>query len=173
MTLRRRIVAIGYLLTGVAVVACGQWWVHAHGPNPQSLARIGRRLPSLQVEDASGKTVDLRGLASGGKTIIVFYSPTCDVCKGELPELLPFPRTLRLVMVSESGEQKMEDTLAPRFSLVQTYYDRDGVLKRSFAMAGLPTILFVDASGVLRDGLMGAHARDLVQRKLNEFAARP
>jgi hypothetical protein len=76
-------------------------------------------------------------------------------------------------MVSESGEQKMEDTLAPRFSLVQTYYDRDGVLKRSFAMAGLPTILFVDASGVLRDGLMGAHARDLVQRKLNEFAARP
>ncbi len=52
------------------------------------------------------------------------------------------------------------------------FFDRNGVLARSFAMAGLPTILLVDEGGVLRDGLVGAHGRDLVQRRLREFAGR-
>ena len=50
------------------------------------------------------------------------------------------------------------------------YYDRDRVFERSFSMAALPTILFVDERGVLSAALAGAHQREVVQNKLSDFA---
>jgi hypothetical protein len=87
---------------------CGdpKLWFSNHTATPQSVARIGGRLPSLPVIDAAGKTVDLATLGAGGKTVIAFYEPSCHVCQQELPELLPFPAKLRLVMVSESSDHK-------------------------------------------------------------------
>jgi len=168
--LRRRLVAASCLLAGLIAVVSAKVWLGTHSASPQSAARIGHNLPALPVVDASGKTVDLSKLAAGEKTVIAFYSPTCHVCEQELPELLPFPKALRLVMVSESGDLKAETAQAMGLPAAGVFYDANGVLSRSFAMAGLPTILLVDERGVLRDGLVGAHARALVQRKLAAFA---
>ena len=118
------------------------------------------------------QSFSLEPLRAAGKTVIGFYEPTCHVCRQELPELPSFPDKLRLVMVSESSDHKAETAAALGFPQAAVFFDCDGLLLRSFAMAGASHYSLVDEGGVLRDGLVGAHGHDLVQRRLREFAAR-
>ena len=152
------------LLAGYARVN----WVRTHASSPALVARLGAALPPLVVTDASGGLVDVGKAFLGGKSIIVFYSASCYVCQAVLPELRPFPGSLRLVLVNE---ETGKPSRAPEgFESALQFRDSNHVLSRSFPMSGVPTILFVDEQGVLRDGLVGEHARGLLQRKLKEFA---
>ena len=166
---RRRIAAALCLLIGTSVVAYTKIWVHFRSARAHSVARVGKPLPSLTVE-ASGIAIDLKECIAGRRSVIVFYSPSCRTCKEELPALLPFPATLRLILVNESRARDSSDILG--FSGVPLLNDRWGVLSRSFGIRGIPTMIFVDENGILRDGLVGSHKRTLVQEKLKEFATR-
>ncbi len=163
----RRIAAAVCLLIGIGGAAQFKFHFRAAGPN--SIVRLGQPLPPLPV-DNSGAEFDLRQIVTGCKSVIVFYSPACRICTEELPALQPFPEALRLVMVSESNAQGQRDSLL--FPAAVSFYDRWGILTRSFAIAALPTILFVDERGILREALVGTHRRELVQTKLREFASR-
>jgi hypothetical protein len=121
------------------------------------------------VVDGSGSVVDAGKARSGKKTIIVFYSPSCDVCHSELPNLQPRPVGLGLILINVSRVSSEEADISG-LQCDAMFYDRDRVFERSFSMPALPTILFVDEQGVLIAALAGAHQRDVVQNKLSEFA---
>jgi hypothetical protein len=167
--LRRRVKAALFLLVGGGIFLGIKSWTPFGPGDSKTLARIGHPLPPLRVQ-LSGTAVDLRDITSGRRSVIVFYSPSCQTCRAELPSLRPFPESLLLVMVSESGSAEREGL---DFGDALLCYDRWGVLTRSFAAAALPTIAFVDENGILRDGLLGSHKPGLLQRKLKEFADRP
>jgi hypothetical protein len=152
----------------VAMIAAGYFlWICLQAANANSLARIDRALPSLKV-DSLGGAVDLRAVAAGAQRVIVFYSPSCPTCKEVLPGLLPFPPDLRLIMVNESSESNgPEISSLPATALLR---DRWHALSHAFTVASLPTLLFVDGNGILRDGLIGRHERLFIQKKLKEFA---
>jgi len=162
----RRLAAV--LGLAAAFVAAGYvLWLRLQSANPHSLVRLNRPLPPLVV-DASGAAVDLRAFAAGARRVIVFYSPSCHICKEVLPALQPFPGNLRLIMVRESSEGNAPEVSGlPAAALFQ---DRWHVLSRSFSDVALPTFLFVDGSGVLRDGFIGRHERFFIRQKLKEFA---
>ena len=164
---RRRIASAFCLFLGLSVAV----WLRIHfgSAGSQTAARLGEPMPSLTVDD-SGAEVDLREFAAGTRSVIVFYSPTCSACRETLPALQPFPATLSLIMVNESRAR--ENPEPPGIPNAAFFYDRWSVLPRSFAIARLPTIIFVDENGILRDGLVGVHVRELVQEKLKGFAAR-
>jgi thiol-disulfide isomerase/thioredoxin len=164
---RRRLVA-GLCLALVAV-AGGFLRIQSEyaSAGTNSLARIGYPLPSLTVENSDG-VVDLNTFVSGTRSIIVFYSPSCKTCKRVLPALRPFPDMLRLILINVSPHEGNPEL--PVFGGAARFYDRRKILSRSFAAAGLPTILFVDEAGILRDGIVGLYGRGFVQRKLKDFA---
>ena len=172
MKARRRVVSGLCLLTGIFLAGYARFsWVRAHAPMPSSVVRLGKALPPLLVVDASGRIVDVGKASLGSRSVIVFYSASCRVCQAVLPELQPFPHALRLLLVSEEAGSSSEAPKTLGSDQALRFYDRNRVLSRSFSMSGLPTILFVDESGVLRDGLVGEHARGLLQKKLKEFSA--
>jgi hypothetical protein len=151
-----------------AIVAAGYFlWIHLQSANPQSRARMDQPLPSLVVASANA-TVDLRAFAAGARRVIVFYSPSCHICKEVLPALQPFPSNLRLIMVTESSDPNGPDISG--LPVTALFQDRWHVLSNAFTGVALPTFLFVDGSGVLRDGLVGRHDRIFIQQKLKEFA---
>jgi thiol-disulfide isomerase/thioredoxin len=163
--MRRAIAAAGLAIA--CVVAGSLIWARLQSANPQSQVRRDRPLPPLVV-DSAGAAVDLSTFASGAGRVIVFYSPSCSVCKEVLPALQPFPANLRLIMVKETSDpDDLDLSSLPAAALFQ---DRWHVLSRAFAAVALPTLLFVDDGGVLRDGLVGRHERIFVQQKLKEFA---
>jgi len=131
------------------------------------LARIGQPLPALIVEGSEG-AADLGKLASGTKSIIVFYSPSCETCQRVLPSLQPFPAPLRLILVKELSDESCEELSG--FPDAAHFCDRQKIFSKLFAAAALPTILFIDESGIIRDGLAGYYKRPYVQRKLKDFA---
>jgi hypothetical protein len=162
----KRIAAACCLLAGVGGAA--QLKFHFDSGS-DGLVRLGRPLPSLRV-DGDGGEFDLRRAVAGQRSVVVFYSATCRVCQEELPALQPFPETLRLILVNESRTPGKD--VEPAVPGAASFRDHGGVLLRSFAIVVLPTILFVDEHGILREGLLGAHGREQLQRRLKEFASR-
>jgi hypothetical protein len=106
----------------------------------------------------------------GRRSVIVFYSDSCHSCQEVLPELLPFPRSLRLIMIDEAEGEAQDRTHTAGLETALHLRDPNRVLLRSFPMSAMPTILFVDEQGILRDALVGARARGRLQQKLIEFA---
>jgi hypothetical protein len=166
VTVMRRLIAAFGL--AAAIIAAGYFlWIRLQSANPQSQVRMNRPLPPLIVSSA-GSAVDLRAFAAGARRVIVFYSPACHICKEALPALQPFPSNLQLIMVRESSDSNDQDISG--FPSAALFHDRWHVLSRAFSTVALPTFLFVDGSGVLRDGLVGRHERLIIQQKLKEFA---
>ncbi len=166
---RRRILAALCLATAAAAAVFLRIQLAPGSEEKMLLARIGHPLPALAVENSKG-TVDLGKWISGTRSIIVFYSPDCEACKRALPALRPFPDTLRLVLVNESPDEAGKELSG--FPGAAYFHDRQKVLSRLFTVPALPTILFVDESGILRDGIVGFYRRAFVQQKLERFAIR-
>lgn len=166
----KRLTAAFALLVGIAAFGGLVLQIRARSPRPESVARVGRALPVIPVTDASGQVWDVSKAGIGAKTIIVFYSTTCDVCEKELPKLRPFPPGLRLIMVNEVDNSSDE---IDRLGLPYTglFHDRDRVFKKLSFSPALPTILFVNEQGVLSGALVGEHSPEVLQGKLMDFAA--
>ena len=165
----KRLTAALALLTGIAVLGGLVLQIRAHSPRPESVARVGKTLPVIPVADESARVWDVAKAGLGAKTVIVFYSTSCDVCQKELPKLLPFPAALGLIMVNEGGNSSEEiDRLGLPYT--RLFYDRDGAFERLSLNPGLPTILLVDEQAVLRGALVGAHSPDVIRGRLTEFA---
>jgi hypothetical protein len=163
-----RRVAAAFCLTAVVAAATSLLVRnHLRSAQPHLLARIDCPLPSLVVQSSQGK-VDLRTFAVGSRCIIVFYSSSCKVCRRALPALQPLPEALRLILVNEAAGP--DDSLLKGFPDAVHFHDQWKALKKSFAAASLPVILFVDERGILRDGIFGARTRSLMQQKLRSFA---
>jgi thiol-disulfide isomerase/thioredoxin len=163
----RRIAAGCCLALGIIAAVLIAVRAHPGARDPHLLARIDGALPPLEVE-ASGVAVNLNHFASGTRKVVVFYSPTCGICREVLPALHPFPSALRLIMISESAART--DSELSEFRGAVFFYDRWSVLTHLFRVPTLPVILLVDESGVIRDGFMGFHERDWIQHKLKTFA---
>lgn len=147
------IVAAGYLLQGEIRSAVRRPAVRLHQP-----------LPPLVV-DRDGTDVDLADLVRGERTVVVFHSDSCRVCREMMPALEPPPRGLRLILVSaEKIAARAADGAPPG-----VYWDRHGALSRTFA--ALPTILFVDEKGMLESGITGRRSREFVRERLERFAS--
>jgi hypothetical protein len=164
---RRRIIAALCLSAVVAAAVFLGIWVDPGSENAKPLARIHAPLPPLTVENSEG-AVDLNAFISGKRSVIVFYSPSCEACKKVLAALHPIPDALHLILVNESPDES-----GSGFRDAAQFHDRRRMVSQFFAAAALPTILFVDEAGVLRDGIVGLYGRGFIQRKLKNFAAHP
>lgn len=162
-----RRLAAGFCLALVISAAVMVAILVNHGiADQQSLARINGPLPPLMV-DSSGVSVNLNQFTAKRRCVVVFYSPSCGVCREVLPALKPFPPTLQLIMISESNQGSQ----LSGFHEDAFYYDRWGSLSRFFTVPTLPVILLVDEGGIIREGLVGSHKKDWIRQKLNLFAS--
>jgi hypothetical protein len=165
---RKRSAAASLLTTGIAAAFFLMIWIHGDFADTKSHAQIGQPLPLLTVEN-QGNAVDLKTIGAGMRCVIVFYSPSCRICREVLPGFRPFPNSLRLIFVNESTDR--DDFEHAGFPNAVHVRDKWRVLPRAFAIVALPTILFVDENGILREGMIGLHDPSKVRQKLQEFVS--
>jgi len=166
---RKRVIAVSVLVATALLAAALLVKVRSVAPRTDTRVVLGRPLPSLPVTSPLGSKVDLATIAAGKKRVIAFYSPSCDACQKELPELQPFPENLELVMVKD-GSATASDAWTGAMGGGIRYTDNDRILNKAFTMPALPTLLFVDESGTVRDGLIGVHPPEITRGKLQKFA---
>ncbi len=112
---------------------------------PRSGIRIGEPVPDIDVRHLDGTRVRFRSLIAG-PTVVLFWSPTNDICKRLLPELRS--REARtdepsLLVVSVDGAEQSRDLRIASAAVV----DEAGALLSAFGSPWIPSGVLVNPDG--------------------------
>jgi methylamine dehydrogenase accessory protein MauD len=117
------------------------------GPAP------GEPAPELEVRDWNGQPLRLGGSAEDGRsTLLVFLSPTCQVCRSLLPALSSArgaEREWLRVVVASDGPRAEHAAFVAEHALDRAAYVLSAELGLAWRVAQLPYAALVDEAGVV------------------------
>jgi len=118
------------------------------GPAPGELA------PEVESLDWNGESLRLGGVAEDGRsTLLVFVSPTCQVCRSLLPALASARAAERewlRVVVASDGPREEHTAFVKEHALERVGYVLSAELGLAWRVAQLPYAVLVDELGVVR-----------------------
>jgi thiol-disulfide isomerase/thioredoxin len=120
-------------------------------------AQVGAPLPDFTVRTLAGGELS-RATLSGKPALLVFWNTWCDTCKKELPKVnltaQKFGPGRLTVLAINTG---LNDSEAKARAYWQKYgysftagYDYSFEVGKNFKVMGVPTVVLVDARGVVR-----------------------
>jgi methylamine dehydrogenase accessory protein MauD len=114
--------------------------------------RVGELAPVLAVVDWSGVQRTVGGKsAEGMRTLLLFVSPTCPVCKTILSIAIPMARPdgFRLWLASDGPRAEHESFVRDHGVAAYPYF-LSAELGLAYQVGKLPYAVLIDADGVLR-----------------------
>jgi peroxiredoxin len=133
--------------------------------------RIGQPAADFQVAGADGQPISLSQF-KGRPVWINFWAAWCAPCRAEFPDMDAVYQKNRekgLVLLAISFAEQPSDVTAylerarPSFTIG---VDPPGTVAGQYRVLGLPTHIFVDAEGIVRDVRVGPMNQELMQEKL-------
>jgi len=124
--------------------------------NTTKVAKVGQPAPDFTLSTVDGKQVSLSQF-KGKPVIINFWATWCPPCRLEMPALEEISRQAAdqgFVLLAVDQE---EDAATVSSFLTQNHYDYlsvldlDGSVSTMYQVSGIPTSIFVDAKGIVRD----------------------
>lgn len=114
--------------------------------------RVGDRAPVLTVSDWFGETRTIGGKDAGGvRTLLVFVSPTCPVCKTILSIVGPMARTEKFhLLLASDGPRAEHESFVRENGLTAFPYFLSAELGLTYQVSKLPYAALIDADGILR-----------------------
>jgi methylamine dehydrogenase accessory protein MauD len=177
------------LLWGVVLVLCLAVWalVRQVGVLHERVApagalmgteqpAVGEHAPVYELRDWSGRATRVGGIdASGARTLLLFVSPTCPVCKELLPiaDAVAHDERLNVVLASDGPREEHADFVR-RHGLEGARYVLSGELGRGYQIGRLPHAVLLDAEGVVRArGLVNSreHLESLLEAEARGVAS--
>ncbi len=138
---------------------------------------VGNLAPDFSAQTASNQTYTLtdyvdRESGDGQPVVLNFWASWCGPCRIEMPA---FERvslkyadraTILGVNQAESAEtvQRFAQTTGVNYPLL---VDEDLTVNRTYDVSNLPTTIFVDADGVIREVFVGNMNQAVLEDKLN------
>ncbi len=170
----------------------GRWWWVAAGvgvvalvvgfvvlsPEPDGSTTAGERsaagepAPAVTMLDFDGVEMTLAEYA-GTPVVLNFWATWCPFCIAEMPDFETVSRDTagRVAFV---GVNIQDDPAAAEAMAVETGVtyrltrDPQGVVYAAFGGIGMPTTVFVDADGVLREVVTGQMSEEQLRAKIAE-----
>jgi thiol-disulfide isomerase/thioredoxin len=118
----------------------------------------GKVAPEIDLPTLSGGRVKLSALR-GHPVVVTFWGTWCPPCKVEFPELVAAHRKYREagleVIAVNQRDQEIRTTDVEAFVKEHKVefivaMDQRGKSRRSYRLIGLPTTVFIDAAGIIR-----------------------
>jgi thiol-disulfide isomerase/thioredoxin len=133
-------------------------------------------LPDTQLQSLQGETVALAGVAAGRPMVVNLWASWCPPCVREMPVLAAAQAAdpaLAFVFVNqgEAPAQVAGFLQARGLALDNVLLDPGGALARAVGSRAMPTTLFYDADGRLRDTWLGALSEASLAAKLARLKA--
>jgi thiol-disulfide isomerase/thioredoxin len=123
-------------------------------PGPPLVGDRAPLLPALRPVGSS-ELPDLKGTAH----LLFFWATWCEPCKKAVPEVMAFAESqgLSIIAISDEEEDTISRFLAERAEPFIRPVARDPLRKSfiSYGVSGTPTVLLVDADGVIRHRQVG------------------
>ena len=133
-------------------------------------------LPDTQLQSLQGEPVALAGVAAGRPMVVNLWASWCPPCVREMPVLAAAQAAdpaLAFVFVNqgEAPAQVAGFLRARGLALDNVLLDPGGALARAVGSRAMPTTLFYDADGRLRDTWLGALSEASLAAKLARLKA--
>lgn len=150
------------IVVGIAATACSlrnPKSTTATGPatadQVRDGARVGNAAPDFQLTRMGGSQVSLSELR-GKPAVLIFWTAWCPVCKEEAPHFNALAaqyesRGVRVLGINIQDSRARAEGGIKDFGIRYTVArDADAAVSRRYRVTGTPTIVFLDASGVVR-----------------------
>ena len=127
--------------------------------NNSSTFGVGMTLPNHLFTDLDGNPVALTEVL-GEKTVLVFYSTTCEYCKDEMELVMSMARSdgdwKTFVFISSDSTRALKDLRASMDERMQILYDENYAFCSSFfGFVPYPFTMIVDGEGTVEDFMAG------------------
>lgn len=131
---------------------------------------VGEHAPEFQLEDLSGKAVQVGGKRESGRdTLLLFLAPNCPMCNKLLPTALSMASTERLdVIIVSDGPREEHDAFLRKHDLGGLPYVVSANVGIRFQVGRVPYAILIDNEGTIRSkGLVNTreHLESLVEAK--------
>lgn len=143
------------------------WLVSFDSSSRLRIARVGTLAPEIDLPTMTGERIVLSQLV-GKPVLINFWASWCGPCRAEFPVLVRKYKQYRdegLVIIGVNTQDSnsdegirtfMQNTLV-NFPIVR---DRDERITRAYGIRGLPTSVFIDRQGIIREIIVGGPLED-------------
>jgi thiol-disulfide isomerase/thioredoxin len=125
--------------------------------SPGWSVELGATIPEFALKSLAGDTITRESLA-GKPALLVFWNTWCPNCKKELPLINRMagkyaPKGVTVLAINtglNDSEGKARAFWKKSGYLFPTGFDRNFDIGEAFGVRGVPTVLLVDARGVVR-----------------------
>jgi thiol-disulfide isomerase/thioredoxin len=142
--------------------------VYQYYLNSSSLA-IGSTAPNFELTSLTGETFRLDQFR-GGPVLLSLGATWCPDCRAEAPVLEEFHKAhpeLTILMVDSKESPEVVQQFADEFGITHPILlDRDGTVMNLYQVFAIPTVLFIDAEGVIRAKVIEGVTPELLTEKL-------
>ena len=118
---------------------------------------IGKAAPDVVLTKTDGTTASVIGSRQGGKAILVFWATWCPHCYEELGAINDNfasieQKGVKIILI-DVGETKQDinNYFNRRQMKLVSFIDEDSFSQGTYHLAGVPTLIFIDEKGVIRN----------------------
>lgn len=170
----RRFVWIGGGVLGLALLV---GFLFA-SPSPEGAATVegeastDAAAPAVEMVGFNGETVALADF-TGTAVVLNFWASWCPFCVAEMPDFEDVSNAhadqVAFIGVNLQDDAGAADSLAIETGVTyQLARDPQGVVYSAFGGIGMPTTVFIDAEGIVRDVVTGQLSRADLEAKIDQ-----
>jgi cytochrome c biogenesis protein CcmG, thiol:disulfide interchange protein DsbE len=144
------------------------------GPYPLTTApHIGNLAPDFTLESIDGRTFTLSDYAAGGGQPVVlnFWASWCPPCRVQMPYFnrvaARYEGRAAIVSINQAESPGVIENFATRNGLTYPLLiDQDMKVNNLYGVLNLPTTIFIDHNGVVREVLIGTISQAVLEDRV-------
>ena len=152
----RTALATGVLLASLVAVAARYETGFPPGITPPPFARlIGQPAPAFALDGLRGGTVSSDKAPAGRSWLLFFADATCRACDATYPALARATERYPVIVIGAGDPSVLEGKLTPYGLVSAAGHDSLREVNQAYGVAGYPSVLLIDAQGIVRKGAVG------------------
>lgn len=159
------------------------WIVVSRDPNPsqgfypvEEAPFVGNLAPDFTLNTISGEAITLRDFtADGGQPVVVnFWATWCPPCRVEMPYFQrvseKYDGRVGVLSINQAESPETIAEFAERYGLsYDLLIDQDMRVNNLYGVLNLPTTLFIDRNGVVREVLIGTISQAVLEDRIEDL----